>query len=408
LNLGVRYDLETNAFANKQGVALLRFIQADRPDDTNNLAPRLGFSYSLNDRTVLRGGYGLYYGTVTTAYHAIFYSRVVSFAVENDGRPDFASNPHNGPDPSYESLLARLCTPALLPGCIRRENPYTGRVYGNDFVMPYSHQPSIGMQRQIGSTMAVEADYLYIGSWQAADVKNINLTYNPATGANYPFSDLSRRVAPEWGVFTLTTNRYRVTVHSLQTAFTKRMSNNWQAQATYTLAAVRDAFPKPQSGNTVVPFDTVPDLGGEYTFAEGDQRHRAVFNGIWQLPYGVQLSGLYHFGSGERRNTTWSNADLRGFGTPHENRLRTNGTIVPRNNFVGTPIHRVDMRILRRFSLGNVTRIDGMLEVFNLFNHANYGSFTTQESSPLYGRPTQNVAVAYAPRTLQFGFRLSF
>ena len=38
--------------------------------------------------------------------------------------------------------------------------------------------------------------------------------------------------------------------------------------------------------------------GAEYGLAITDQRHRAVFNGIWQMGYGFQLSGLYFFGSG--------------------------------------------------------------------------------------------------------------
>jgi hypothetical protein len=49
-----------------------------------------------------------------------------------------------------------------------------------------------------------------------------------------------------------------------------------------------------------------------------------------------------------------------------------------------------------------------MVEIFNVFNHANYGSYTTVESNRNYGRPTQNTAIEYQPRTMQFGFRLMF
>ena len=81
---------------------------------------------------------------------------------------------------------------------------------------------------------------------------------------------------------------------------------------------------------------------------------------------------------------------------------------IPRNNFVGKPIHRVDVRGQRRFSLGGRTGIDGIVEVFNLFNHANYGSYALTEVSRNYGQPSQNRGVAYAPRTLQLGFRFAF
>jgi hypothetical protein len=194
------------------------------------------------------------------------------------------------------------------------------------------------------------------------------------------------------------------------------MSAGWQASATYTLSGLWDAFPQPREGvpgsvPVVVPFATAPDLGGEYTLGVTDQRHRAVFSGIWELPYDFQVSGLYFFGSGQRFSTHWG-PDLRDMGGVtagvFENRLRRDGTIVPRNNFVGKPIHRVDLRFQRRFSFGSRMGIDGILEVFNLFNHANYGSYTTQEVSPRYGQPSQNTNVAYAPRTLQLGFRFAF
>ncbi len=54
-------------------------------------------------------------------------------------------------------------------------------------------QNSIGFQRQFGSTIAFEADYVYAKGADEKDViDNVNLTYNPATGANYPFADRAR------------------------------------------------------------------------------------------------------------------------------------------------------------------------------------------------------------------------
>jgi hypothetical protein len=261
--------------------------------------------------------------------------------------------------------------------------------------------------------MAFEADYVYEGRRDFQRDLPVNISYNPVTGVNYPFNDLSRRPFPEWGYVSLTVNGMRSNSHSLQTAFTKRFSDGWQASGTYTLSVFRDAGPRPIQWNGTgfeeVPFETAPDLGGEYGLAVGDQRHRAVFNGIWQTRFGIQVSGLYFFGSGQRFPTNYG-TDLRQIGAPRPNelRLRPNGTIVPRNNFVGSQIHRVDLRVQRRFPLGWRAGIDGIVEVFNVFNHANYGGFTTQESSSNYGRPVQNINVAYAPRTLQLGFRFAF
>jgi hypothetical protein len=75
---------------------------------------------------------------------------------------------------------------------------------------------------------------------------------------------------------------------------------------------------------------------------------------------------------------------------------------------VGQPIHRVDLRFQQHLPFGGHAGIDGILEVFNAFNRANYGGYTTQESNRQYGLPASSTNLAYAPRTLQFGFRMTF
>ena len=66
----------------------------------------------------------------------------------------------------------------------------------------YSHQASAGVQRQFGNTMSFEANYVYSGGRleEPYNTMNVNLTYNPATGANYPFTDVTHRAFPQWGL----------------------------------------------------------------------------------------------------------------------------------------------------------------------------------------------------------------
>ena len=77
---------------------------------------------------------------------------------------------------------------------------------------------------------------------------NANLTFNPATGAPYPFATRALRAYPDWGVvgeqmFTGWSN-----YHGLQSVLTKRFSHRWQGAMTYTLSALRDGEPAPLSG----------------------------------------------------------------------------------------------------------------------------------------------------------------
>ena len=399
LNLGMRYDLDLGQLGEK--VQVLPFMSGDRPSDTNNVAPRIGFAYRVDDRTVLRGGWGKYFAQMSNipAHNPLLMNSTRVPETPNDGRPDFASNPFNGPQPTFEDVERTLCSTERRPGCVRRD--ITSALMNPDAQVTYSHQASLGVQRQLGETMAIETNYVFTGSRATLVSRNINLSYNPATGANYPFSDINRRPYPDWGVVLNFVEGWS-DYHGLETNFTKRFSRRWQASATYTLSGLWAGTPSPVTG-----FSVAPDLGGEYALSASDQRHRAVFNGIWDIGRGVQLSGLYFFGSGYRFNTSYG-GDLRNTGGTAPGRLRPDGTIVPPTNLVGEPLHRVDVRLQRRFPLGGRVGIDGILEVFNLFNHANYGSYVTQESNPNYGRPSFDPNVAYQPRILQLGFRIAF
>ena len=88
--------------------------------------------------------------------------------------------------------------------------------------------------------------------------------------------------------------------------------------------------------------------------------------------------------------------------------FRPDGTIAPRNNLVGDPIHRVDVRAQHRTRLGGTRTVDALIEVYNLFNRANYGTYTTQESNAQYGLPSFNNNIAFRSRSMQLGFRFAF
>ncbi len=268
-------------------------------------------------------------------------------------------------------------------------------------------QSSIGLQRQLGSTVAVEADYIYSqGRNEKEVVENMNLTYNPATGANYPFSDISRRAYPDYGAISMVVREGWSSYHALQTGVTKRLSNRWQGSATYTLSGLWDAMPNAFTGIEPVSFPLSPDMGGEFTLSASDLRHRAVFNGIWQVGRGLQVSGIYYLAVGQRSQTIYG-GDLRqiaGVGGGEvlaRQRLRPDGTIVPRNDFTQPRRQRVDVRLQQRIPIGRVA-IDGIAEVFNLFNSPNW-TIETTESNRQFGQATLG-----ENRRAQIGFRVTF
>ncbi|PYR54155.1 MAG: hypothetical protein DMF95_01270, partial [Acidobacteria bacterium] len=366
LNLGLRYDLELGAFAND--VSFPPFQAAGRPADKTNFQPRLGFAYKVNDDTVVRGGTGLYYGDALGADQSFATGNpqiaVISYA--NDGRPDFAANPTNGqPLPTYAQAITRFCyANNNAPGCLIRDlQEFVGPP---EFVhLPRTFQSSIGVQRQFDASTAVTADYVYSkGSHEKDVVENMNLLFDPNTGVNLNFATRGNRPFPDWGVVSMNSHLAHSAYHALQTGFTRRFSNRWQANATYTLSGLWSADTKPFSGLQQVTFATAPDLGGEWGLSADDVRHRGVFNGIWQVGHGFQLSGLHFFAAGIRQNNIYG-GDLRNTGVVSTARLRPDGTIIPRNAILAPPQNRTDLRLQQRIKLHGHAAIDGIAEVFN-------------------------------------------
>ncbi len=431
LNLGVRYDVALNAFGEEFG--LEPWLHANRPNDTDNIVPRLGFAYQLNDRTVLRGGFGKYFSEVTdmSAHGTKSWQEIVILDVLNDGRPDFGRNPLNGPVPTYAEAVKLTCYDQSVnqggrrPGCIQRG--INQNLASPDSQYPFSWQGSMGFQRQIGQTVGIEADYVYSTSFLNIGARNINTAYVTATGLPYAVTQVNRLPYPDWGTISMRmNNRGRDGIsHTLQTGLTKRFGNRWQGSATYSVSLNYNTDQLPLNPGCSQPVTWTADfsrwvcdvpvnfssfglpLFDTSWYRSGAQRHRAVFNGIYQLPYAFQLSGLYFYGD-NGWNTTTSGIDALGCGCNIANRIRADRSVIPRNNFKKTPLHRVDMRFYRSFRLGGRASVEPTLEVFNLFNRENFTTWVTNESNALFGQPSAASGIAYAPRVIQLGFRARF
>ena len=405
LNLGVRWEYAPGMLAEDYVFPPFMFGRATKK---SNFQPRLGFNYSMNDgRTSIRGGGGKYIAMMHSRPHwgnRISQQTCVPTTV-NDGRADFASNPYN--DKPLQSLYTIGSGMTLEQACSGSRDTIGG-VVSPHVQLPYSWQGSFGMQQQISSTMGFEMDWVYQAGHEWRN-QNGNLQYDE-NGINYPFSDTTKRYFPNWGVVRMTYDDQFSDFNGLQMGLAKRFSNDWQANFTYLLGHLTDGALCPPLGLTQQNVETCPaDLGGEQTLAVTDQRHRITASGIWSGPGGFQLSGMWFFGSGMRYDTRYG-GDYRQCGSYGcQQRLRPDGTIVPRNNFVGSPVHRMDIRLMQRFDLGGV-QVDGLFEIFNLYNHENYGAYNTRESSIVYGTPRQdgNNNPAYQPRSLQLGFRVLF
>ena len=189
----------------------------------------------------------------------------------------------------------------------------------------------------------------------------------------------------------------------LQSSLTKRFGHNWQASATYTLSWLYNSNTKPFSGLTQTTFFTSPDYGGEWGPSQDDQRHRLVLNGIWSVYKGFQISGLHYLGAGIRDQIIYG-GDLHGAGCScFDQRIRPNGTIIPKAGFIAPAQNRTDVRLQQKISIGSRRSFDLIADVFNVFNRPNW---TVGENEATVAQFLQHVNGTY--RTMQFGFRLTY
>jgi Carboxypeptidase regulatory-like domain len=432
LNGGIRWDADFGAldpphittqvaFAPRAGVTTpdTALSSGDRlyPGglrDIMNIAPRGGFTWNVGGKgtLVVRGGSGLYFSipdSNTTFSHQSFNGeRILVNSFPNDGQPGFLADPTRGRT-ADDFLSGRFPLPAQSP-----------RAIASDYQMPYTWQSTIGFQSQLGQRFGFESDLTHWKGYNFARQRDPNLTLNPATGYNFA-PTAATRADPKFGKIQWLESSGHADYAAISSGLTKRYANNWQAGLTYTyMLYMRDDTTNFQfEGNN--PFD--PDA--EWARSTDFQRHTFRVNGIVRLPFDINVSGAYFFGSGNYYATT---IGATPFGAVGANRYVTApvtipdavqdrfdgptsfavGDVVPRDALKGDPLHRVDMRLSKDIPLPGGMKIGLIAEVFNAFNHKNYGAYNSVINTTTFGQPRQNLLNAYQPRVAQLAFKVSF
>lgn len=361
--------------------------------ELTDVSPRVGFAWNVNGKNdlVIRGGSGIFRGQ-NTSYYQLYQQtqnaqRVLVNSWTNDGQPGFIQDPTRG-----------VTTDQILAGAVPLA-PQALYIIARDYKLPYTVQSTIGGQKRVNDTTSVDADLVYWKIYNLDDARDPNLFYDPATGFNKNPVQFGRP-APQYGTMTLWESKGKADYLALATSLTRRYRNHFQGTLTYTLM-----FFKNDTGYGFVPTPNNPfDLDAEWARSLDFQRNTVRANSIVDLPWDITLAGSFLYGSGNYFPVT-SGANPYGSSS-----LRTlpDLTIIPRNSLKGLPLQKLDLRFAKTLRLAGRTKLSGIAEVFNVYNHANYGSYNGLVTSPTYGQPLQNSATAYFPRIWQFGLRMSF
>jgi len=393
------------------------------PTDRKDWAPRMGAAWRINNGTVVRAAYGVYYslvpipiGVTLAANPPLFLNSLVS-----NNQNDFAG--------------AR----SLTDGPLRTADPnapgqsYTG--IAGDFRTPYIKQWNVAVQRQLPGEMHVTVAYvgtkgtrLPLGEGQLTGV-NFNQAA-PGTGA----VNLRRRW-PNDGSVTIYQSDFDSTYHSLQATLVKRWANSMQFQLAYTYSHLIDNLDA-----TNLPIFNISGARGNGDF-DIRQQFRGTFgyelpvgrgepllggagalantvlggwqvNGVLTLYTGFPFSVLagantLNIGEGSRadrlangnlpsdQQTLQRWFDLNAFANPGFQQWGNGG----RNILWGPGTKQLDLSLFKNFALRESMRLQFRAEIFNFTNTPQFNLPANAIGSANSGRVTSVGSDATLQRT---------
>jgi outer membrane receptor protein involved in Fe transport len=442
LSVGLRYELNTpvqtyTGFASMLAEDQETIIPTSFPakgftfhePNRKDFGPRLGATYRLNDKTVLRAGYGIYYNPNQMNTFTFLTNNPPLAAVST-----FTSDPGN-PTLSFEHPLG-VAGPGAAPDMISPTRQ-----------LPNAHkdQWSVDVQREITAAMAL--DLQYVGSNTVhLDRSFFNNTPQPGPGLVDP-----RRPSPRFRSRRIIQNDLIADYDAVSIILRRRMSRGLQADAHYTWSRTRDmATHSNGGGQTMNNYDIWADYGP----ANWDVPHRFVATYIYDLPFftassqpilkyvvaGWQIGGVTTLQSGIPVNVTIL-PDRANIGITGQQRPDLVGSVpalncqeiptgrdlvncfdasafalpaaftfgnAPRNVLRGPNATITDLSLVKNIPVGGDVRFQIRAEIFNAFSNVNYGQPNGQFGSTTFGRITSTSTTYPNMRQVQLGGKLIF
>jgi hypothetical protein len=428
INYGVRYEVDTR--------------KPPLPTDKDNIAPRIGFAWNPfhDNKTVVRGGYGLFYAP--TDYQIDY---VVNALNEINGVRQIAQiftaittappPARNGPINIFQTLRAqgvigiptptRSITPADLAqfGITISQTgprpPLTVLFHNSaDFQNAYSQQASLGIEREVAPGFTIGASGLWSRGLKIVRPRDDNLLPAPVSPT------LGIRVwSPAYfrDPLLLQDNVYESTgkasYYALIFEASKRFSRNLSFHGNYTFSKAIDDV---TDYNSDFEANDQTNLRAEKALCPFDQRHKVVLYGVLETPHTNPIYGNFAFTPIFRANSARPFNLLAGVDVNGDRHSTTDRPpFAGRDTGIGPAFWTFDMRLARRFGLGEQRALELMAEGFNLMNHLNYatvnnvvgvipGPFNVQGRNDRTPSQPLGFTSAFDSRRIQLGLRFSF
>lgn len=419
LDYGLRWD--ASAYRLPPGARVESTIpNGGAKRDTDNLAPRFGFTWTptSDGRLVVRGGAGVFYDKLVLAFPAIaaVTSQTKINVVPVQGLT-FELTEDVIEEVGVETIrdaLDQIGT-ILQPLVLRFST-------GTRLDTPYANQFNLGVERAIGKGGALGANFVRALGYHTPLMRDLN----PIVGYDgFGIPGIPRHVDETTGSIAAVVTEGRTWYWGLELGWRwEGESGGWHS-VSYTLSRSEDLGPDPLKGGIYLPPNPLPgetfDFRSERGRSDHDRRHRLVVAGETKLPWGFRLSGVVQLMSAAPFNvTTGRDDDGNGITTDRPagvgrntgedtslaavNDLRAAAGLAPVTRLSSPSFAQVDFRLARPIlSNGGKTRAEAFLQVFNAFDEFNGGPIEGRVTARDFGRP---VGLVGPPRTVEVGFRL--
>lgn len=306
-----------------------------------------------------------------------------------------------------------------------------------NFDNAYVQTWNLNIQREVAKDLAVSIGYFGTKGTHLRISRNIN---QPINGVR-PFSNVSlsspiRPGAPLNNIVQIE-GTGNSSYNAMWLTATKRLSRGFQFNASYTFSKSIDYNSLNSQGVVIQDSYNLRDSRGLSDF---DARHRFVISGIYELPFrgnllkeGWQLSTIVQSQTGNPVNIVVNNGTFTGtlntvrpdvtgpiaiLGTPNR-WFDTSPFIVPVNRFgslgrnvvIGPGFNNTDFSVIKRTKLSETQLIEFRWEVFDLFNHANFGQPGRVVGSTNFGQITNTrfaTGDSGSSRQMQFALKYNF
>ncbi len=426
INLGLRYDIQQmrqGPTRNPSPSLAAAGIDTSRVNnDHNNVAPRFGFAWSpsKNDRLVVRGGYGLFYGRTP--------SIAIGTAHSNNGLNSISITLTNPTGLVYPFRFSSLADIRARGGQPPAANLF---VFERNYQQPYTMQGSLGIEYGLSNDLSFNVSYLSVQGRHLQRTRDINLLPPVATpiagaivptflrhpGATTPTRPIGvPNTTDIFGRISEFESNANSSYNALILQLNKRFAKHYQYLFAYTFSKVIDDAPDATSVVTANAGDDAKQA--QQSFLLSDERgpgnsntpHRVVVSGLWDLDYfkghgparvilgGWQVSGILQASSNLPFSARLAaNVDLNNDSNRNSDRAPGFG----RNSFYQDHFVTFDFRTTKSFNLTEKLRLQFIAEFFNLFNHVNIPG--TLVNGQLYNVTGVNTAAVALTRRNDFG-----